>query len=249
MPGKVKGDHTMADRLEHVAEDWESALAIVAHPDDLEYGAAAAVARWTGQGKRVAYCLATSGEAGIDDLPPEECGPVREAEERAGAALVGVTEVEFLGFPDGMLEYGLPLRRAFAAAIRRHRPDVLVTISHHESWGPGTVNQADHIVTGRAVIDAARDAANRWVFRELAGAGLEPWKARQVLVNASSQALHAVDVTETFGLGMASLAAHKEYLRRLGEDGNPAGFLTPMARSAGERLGTGYAATFEVIGV
>jgi len=239
----------MADRLEHVAEDWETALAIVAHPDDLEYGAAAAVARWTGQGKRVAYCLATSGEAGIDDLPPEECGPVREAEERAGAALVGVTEVEFLGFPDGTLEYGLPLRNAFAAAIRRHRPDVLISISHHESWGPGTANQADHIVTGRAVIDAARDAGNRWVFRDLTAAGLEPWNVRHVLLNASPQAQHAVDVTGTFDRGMASLAAHQEYLRRLGEHGNPAGFLTQLATSAGERLGTRYAATFEVIGV
>jgi LmbE family N-acetylglucosaminyl deacetylase len=239
----------MADRLEHVAEDWGTALAVVAHPDDLEYGAAAAVARWTGQGKRVAYCLATSGEAGIDDLPPEQCGPVRETEERAGAALVGVTEVEFLGFPDGTLEYGLPLRRAFAGAIRRHRPDVLVTISHHESWGPGAVNQADHIVTGRALIDAARDAGNRWVFRDLADAGLEPWKVRHVLVNASSQAGHAVDVTETFGRGLASLATHQEYLRGLGEDGSPEGFLTRMASAAGERLGTKYAAPFEVIGV
>src|SRR6478752_4017922 len=133
-------DGMETDTLPTLPEDWERALCVVAHPDDLEYGAAAAVARWTGQGKRVAYCLATSGEAGIDDLPPEDCGAVREAEERAGAALVGVTEVEFLGFPDGTLEYGLPLRKAFAAAIRRHRPDVLITISHHESWGPGTAN-------------------------------------------------------------------------------------------------------------
>ena len=239
----------MADRLEHVAEDWETALAIVAHPDDLEYGAAAAVARWTGQGKRVAYCLATSGEAGIDDLPPEECGPVREAEERAGAALVGVTEVEFLGFPDGTLEYGLPLRKAFAAAVRRHRPDVLITISHHESWGPGTVNQADHIVTGRAVIDGARDAGNRWVFRDLTDSGLEPWKVRHVLVNASPLAGHGVDVSATYERGRASLAAHQEYLRRLGPRGNPAEFLATMAKTAGERLGAGYAVTFEVIGV
>jgi LmbE family N-acetylglucosaminyl deacetylase len=240
----------MADQLEHVAEDWESALAIVAHPDDLEYGAAAAVARWTGQGKRVAYCLATSGEAGIDDLPPEECGPLRETEERAGAALVGVTEVEFLGFPDGTLEYGLPLRRAFAAAIRRHRPDVLITASYAASWGPGTANQADHIVTGRAVVDAARDAANRWVFRDLLADGLEPWKARQILVNFGPEARHGVDVTGTYEQGQASLAAHQEYLRRLGTDGNPAEFLTRMAREAGGRLGgAGYAVTFEVIGV
>src|SRR5438874_7103074 len=100
----------MTESVETVDETWSSALAIVAHPDDLEYGTAAAVARWTGQGKRVVYCLATSGEAGIDGVAPEQCGPLREQEERDGAALVGVDTVEFMGHPDGVLEYGLPLR-------------------------------------------------------------------------------------------------------------------------------------------
>src|SRR5262249_12339227 len=109
--------------------------------------------------------------------------------------------------------------------------------------------QADHIVTGRAVIDAARDAGNRWVFRDLAAAGLEPWNVRHVLLNASPQAQHAVDVTETFDRGMASLAAHREYLRRLGQNGNPAGFLTRRPPPAGVRLGTSSAAPSEVIGV
>src|SRR6201991_753019 len=92
--------------LPPLREDWQRALCVAAHPDDLEYGAASAIARWTAQGKRVAYCLVTSGEAGIDSLPPEECGPLREQEERDGAALVGVTEVEFLGHRDGVIEYG-----------------------------------------------------------------------------------------------------------------------------------------------
>ena len=163
-------------------ESWTSALAIVAHPDDLEYGTAAAVARWTAQGKRVVYCLATSGEAGIDGMAPEECGPLREQEQRASAAIVGVDEVEFLGYPDGVLEYGLPLRRDIARAVRRHRPDVVITGNYHESWGPGALNQADHIALGRAVLDGVRDAANRWVFRELLDEGLQPWHAKRVLV-------------------------------------------------------------------
>src|ERR1700722_13079091 len=99
----------MVDALEPVDETWASALAIVAHPDDLEYGTASAIARWTAQGKRVTYCLVTSGEAGIDSMPPDQAGPLRAEEERAAAALVGVTEVEFLGYPDGVIEYGLPL--------------------------------------------------------------------------------------------------------------------------------------------
>jgi LmbE family N-acetylglucosaminyl deacetylase len=108
-------------------EDWQRALAVVAHPDDLEYGGAAAVARWTADGRTVTYLLATRGEAGIDSLPPAECGPLREAEQRAAAAAVGVEVVEFL------VEYGVPLRRDLAAAIRRHRPELVVTTNHRET--------------------------------------------------------------------------------------------------------------------
>ncbi len=121
--------------LEPLPEDWERALVVVAHPDDIEYGAAAAVARWTGQGKRVAYCLVTSGEAGMDALPPAEAGPLREQEERRAAAIVGVDEVEFLGHPDGTVEYGLALRRDIAGAIRRHRPEIVITANFRDSFG------------------------------------------------------------------------------------------------------------------
>src|ERR1700757_2013759 len=100
--------------MEPMPEDWERAVAVVAHPDDLEYGAASAVARWTGQGKDVVYVLATSGEAGIDGLDPAAAGPPREQEERASAALVGVHAVDFLGHPDGLVEAGLALRRDIA---------------------------------------------------------------------------------------------------------------------------------------
>ena len=191
--------------LEVLDESWSSALAIVAHPDDLEYGSASAIARWTAQGKRIVYCLATSGEAGIDGMSPEVAGPLREQEERDSAAIVGVDTVEFLGYADGVIEYGLPLRRDIARAVRRHKPDVVITGNYRDSWGPGTLNQADHIAVGRAVLDGVRDAANRWVFRELLDEGLEPWHAPMILVAGSPEAGHAVDVTETFELGVESL--------------------------------------------
>ncbi len=89
--------------LEPFPDDWARALAVVAHPDDLEYGAASAIARWTDEGRWVGYVLATSGEAGIDGMAPSEAGPVREAEELASAAVVGVDSVEFLGLADGTL--------------------------------------------------------------------------------------------------------------------------------------------------
>src|SRR5690349_23514433 len=104
--------------LQPIDEDWTRALCIVAHPDDMEFGAAAAVARWTGQGKTVVYCMVTSGEAGIDGMDPEECRTVREAEQRESARIVGVDEVSFLGLPDGVLEYGVPLRAAIAREVR-----------------------------------------------------------------------------------------------------------------------------------
>src|SRR5262250_2422668 len=146
-------------------EDWERAIAVVAHPDDLEYGAASAVARWTRQGKKVSYLLATRGEAGIAGMSPAEVGPLRVEEERRSAAVVGVTEVEFLDHADGLVEYGIPLRRDLAAAFRRLRPDVVITTSFGLTWGEeGPVNHADHRAVGLATLDACRDAANEWVF-------------------------------------------------------------------------------------
>jgi LmbE family N-acetylglucosaminyl deacetylase len=241
----------VSEPLEPVDETWSSALAIVAHPDDLEYGTAAAIARWTSQGKRIAYCLATSGEAGIDAIEPERCGPLREAEERASAAIVGVDTVEFLGYPDGVLEYGLGLRRDIARAVRRHRPDVVITGNFHESWGPGTRNQADHIALGLAVVDGVRDAGNRWVFRELLDEGLEPHKVSTVLVSGVPGGTHGVDVTDHFATGTASLAAHAEYLRGLGGGpmADPEEFLEAFARQAGSRLGVTFGVSFEVLSV
>src|SRR4051812_23470206 len=121
--------------LEAVDESWDRALVVVAHPDDVEFGAAAAVARWTDQGKSVVYCMVTSGEAGIDGMPPDECRVVRTAEQVESGRVVGVDTVEFLGLPDGVLEYGVALRREIAAVVRRHRPEIVITNNFRESWG------------------------------------------------------------------------------------------------------------------
>lgn len=235
--------------FEPLDEDWQRALAVVAHPDDMEYGAAAAVARWTAQGKNVVYAMVTSGEAGIDSMDPDECRTVREAEQIASAALVGVDTVDFLGHPDGVLEYGLPLRRDIARTIRRHRPDIVITTNFRDTYGGLFPNQADHIAAGRATLDAVRDAANRWVFRELTADGLEPWGGvRQVWAAGSPLAGHAVDTTDYFNAGVASLEAHQAYLAGLGGDmADARGFLEAMARGAGSRFGVRFAAAFEVI--
>jgi LmbE family N-acetylglucosaminyl deacetylase len=226
-------------------ESWQRALVVVAHPDDLEYGGSAAVARWTDEGRTVTYLLATRGEAGIDTLPPAECGPLREGEQRAAATEVGVDVVEFLDHPDGLLEYGIPLRRDIAAAIRRHRPELLITSNHRDHWPGGGPNMADHIALGRAAIDAARDAANRWLFPELG----EPWAATWVAVAASPCSTHAVDISDHLERGVASLAAHREYLAALsGEMADPADFLRRTAEQDALRLpGARLATAFELL--
>jgi LmbE family N-acetylglucosaminyl deacetylase len=238
------------DELAEMPEDWERCLAIVPHPDDMEYGAAAAVARWTEAGKSVAYLLVTRGEAGIDGMAPAEAVPLREAEQRAACDAVGVDILEFLDFPDGMLEYGLPLRRALAAAIRRHRPELIVTTNHRETYPGGNLNMADHRVTGQAVIDAARDAGNRWVFTDLLDEGLEPWGGvRWVALAASPQATHAVDITASFARGVASLAAHRAYLDGLGPGpmSDPETFLRTGAERTAAQFGGRLASSFELL--
>ena len=233
--------------MEPVAEAWERALAVVAHPDDLEYGAASAIARWTDQGKWIGYCLVTAGEAGIDGMPPEETTRIREEEERRSAAVVGVDTVEFLGHPDGLVEESIDLRRDLAVVIRRHRPEVLISINFREDW-PGGWNHADHRATGRALIDAARDAGNRWLFP---GEGGEPWQGvRFALFGGSPRAAHAVDVTDTIDRGVSSLREHTAYLGGLGEGAlgtDPDVFLRGMAQQTGRRLGVSAAVAFELI--
>src|SRR5690348_2902000 len=142
-------------------------LCVVAHPDDVEYGTSSAVAAWTARGIEVRYLLLTKGEAGMDALDPELTRDLRMAEQLAGSQAVGVSHVDFLDHPDGVLVYGLDLRRDIARVIRQFRPDAVVVGAWDVEFVAG-LNQADHRVAGLAAIDAVRDAGNRWVFRELA---------------------------------------------------------------------------------
>ncbi|MFE0632996.1 PIG-L deacetylase family protein [Streptomyces sp. NPDC058864] len=212
--------------LDTMPEDWQRALAVVAHPDDLEYGAAAAIARWTEAGREIGYLLATRGEAGIDGIPPEDAARIREAEQRASAKAVGVRTVEFLEHRDGVIEEGPALRREIAAAIRRHRPELLITFNHHDTWGGTVWNTPDHRAVGRAALDAAGDAGNRWIFPELTrDEGLEPWGGvRWAAVAGSPYPTHAVEVADAdVERAVASLAEHQAYIRAL-TDREPADY-------------------------
>ncbi len=232
--------------LEHFPEDWQTALAVVAHPDDMEYGASAAVARWTAQGKRVAYVLVTDGEAGISTMSPAEAGPLRRDEQIAACKAVGVSQVDFLGLADGLLAEGVELRKVLCGAIRRHRPDVVLSINFRESWGGPSWNHSDHRIVGRALLDAVRDAGNPWLFDDEGPA----WDGVQFSAfSGSPSATHAVDITDTFAAGVESLTCHAAYLDGLsGDMASPDAFLRGPATAGGERLGVELAATFEIIG-
>ena len=104
------------------------------------------------------------------------------------------THVEFLNYTDGVIEYGLPLRRDLARAIRKHRPDVVLTNNFDLRWAGGNFNMADHRAVGLATLDAARDAGNRWIFPELLDEGREPWNGvRFVMTGGATGSTHAVD--------------------------------------------------------
>ncbi|MET8727409.1 MULTISPECIES: PIG-L deacetylase family protein [Streptomyces] len=234
----------MADQLQPMVTDWTRALAVVAHPDDLEFGAAGAIAAWTAEGKDVAYLLLTRGEAGIDGMPPERAAEVREAEQRASAKIVGVFEVEFLDHRDGIIEYGTELRRDIAHAIRRHRPELIVGFNHHDTFPGGKRNSPDHRHTGLALFDAVGDAGNRWIFPH---PELEPWGGvKHIAIAQSPYPTHAVDITDTLDLAIASIEAHAAYLEGIGIK-DIRGPFTAIANGMGERFGNRPAITLEVI--
>ncbi|MDT0304959.1 PIG-L deacetylase family protein [Streptomonospora wellingtoniae] len=240
----------MTDQLHPMPADWRRALAVVAHPDDLEYGAAAAIASWVDSGREVAYLLATRGEAGIATMEPARAAEVREREQRASAAVVGVSTVEFLDHRDGVVEYGPALRRDIAAAIRRHRPELVVTLNHRDTFGGTYWNTPDHRSVGRAVLDAAADAGNRWIFPDLAEQGLQPWEGvRWVAVAASPQPTHAAEAEPGMERAVHSLLEHRAYIEAL-TDADPETYVRDfMAWATGataERFGGRPAVSFEL---
>ncbi len=239
-------DSTSANALEVFDADVGRVLAVVAHPDDLEYGAAAAIAKWTDAGHDVRYVLATRGEAGIDGISPDACGPIREAEQRASAAVVGVHVVEFLDYVDGLLIADVALRRSLAAAIRMHQPDTVITLNHRADWGePGSRNSADHRALGEALLDAVADAANRWIFP---GVGGRPHRVRHGMIAASPQARHAIALeTEHVTRAVESLREHRAYLEGLGDHpmADPE-FVRWMLDAAGEQAGCDAALAVEL---
>ena len=196
-----------------VLTDVTRALVVTAHPDDVDFGAAGTVAAWTSAGIDVAYCVCTSGDAGgFDDTPRHEMAPLRETEQRAAAAAVGVTDVRFLGHPDGRVTPSIALRRDISREIRRHRPERVLTQSPEIWWRRLGASHPDHRATGEAAVAAVYpDARNPFAHPELlAEEGLEPWSVREMwLMAAPDERIdHVVDVTDTVEHKLKALRAH-----------------------------------------
>ncbi|NUP47804.1 MAG: PIG-L family deacetylase [Catenulispora sp.] len=226
-------------------ETFHRVLCVVAHPDDMEYGASAAVARWTARGIDVGYLLLTRGEAGMPN-PPAETARLRLAEQRAACDIVGVEHLTVLEHPDGVLVYGLDLRRDICREIRRFQPDVVLGsgFAVEAPWG---FDQADHRAAGLATLDALRDAGNRWIFPEqIDDEGLEPHSVRWYIVpGMGDTATHGVDVTgEPLRRAVASLRAHAAYLAALPDHPAPEDFIPKFAAMSGEVMGVEHAVLF-----
>jgi LmbE family N-acetylglucosaminyl deacetylase len=216
-------------------------LVVAAHPDDIEFGAAGTVARWVGEGAEIRYLLVTRGDKGSDDPATDVDALVvlREREQRAAAAEIGVTGVDFLDEPDGQVEPSLRLRERITHAIRAFRPEVVMThdptvLFVNNEW----VNHPDHRAVGQVTVDAvfptARDPLN---FREHLDAGLEAWKVAELFLWSTNEANQLVDVADTLERKIEALRHHASQFRRFDE-------IARWVRRRSEELGerTGYRA-------
>lgn len=186
------------------------ALVVVAHPDDVDFGAAGTVAKLTSHGVDVAYCIVTSGDAGgdVSTHSKEERAEIREAEQRAAAGEVGVSELTFLRWPDGQVEPTLELRKAISRVIREHRPDLVITQNPERNFDRIYASHPDHMAAGEAALRAVYpDARNPHAFPELLDEGFAAHAVATVWVGGSTPNL-VVDITDTFSTKIAALRSH-----------------------------------------
>jgi len=192
-------------------EEVERALVIVAHPDDVDFGAAGTVATWTEAGIEVSYCVVTDGDAGGFDpsVPRAEIPGIRRAEQTAAAKEVGVTDLMFLGYPDGRLVTSLELRRDLARVIRQVRPQRVLCPSPERNWQRIFASHPDHLAAGEASIAAVYpDARNPFAHRELVQEGYEPWMVPEVWMMASPERNRWVDITDVLPRKLDALRSH-----------------------------------------
>ncbi len=228
----------------------ERILVVTAHPDDVDFGVAGSVATWVKAGIDVAYCVVTDGDAGGSDrtISRPEMAVIRRHEQRAAAAEVGVTDVTFLGYPDGRLVPSLDLRRDVSRQVRIHRPQRLVCQSPERMWDRIGASHPDHLAAGEAAVCAAYpDARNPFAHPELLEDGLEPHAVSELWMMAAPGANRVVDVTDTFDRKVAALLCHRSQVGDgEGLDARLREWLSAGARAAGLAEGR-LAESFRVV--
>ncbi len=195
--------------------DPTTVLVVTAHPDDVDFGAAGSIATWTDQGIRVTYCIVTDGAAGsaIPGIEAAALRQIRQDEQRKAAAEVGVTDVHFLGYPDGSLVVSLELRRDIARMIRIVRPDRVVCQSPERNWERIRASHPDHLAAGEATLQAVYpDARNPYAHPELLEAGLAPHVVEEVWLMAAPRSTRGVDITATIERKLSALRSHQSQL-------------------------------------
>ena len=206
MPRARPGGHQLGASLRRI-------LCISAHPDDNEFTIAGSVARWTREGRDVAFCLVTTGGAGVNEHTPSNEGliPIREKEQRAAAKILGVRELFLLGYPDGTLEPTLGMRRDLTRVIRRFRPDIVVTGDPTvRYYGNEYMNHPDHRAVASAALDAVFPSSETSaIFPELLAEGLPAHKVKQVFISGSLDPDVFVDIAQTLAVKCRALKAHR----------------------------------------
>lgn len=224
-------------------------LVILAHPDDAEFTVAGTVARWIKEGHRVIYVVCTDGSRGSNepDFPPARMKPIRHAEQEEAARLLGVQEVIFLDYEDGTLEPTLELRRALTRFIRRFKPDAVICQDPSGFFrGDSYVNHPDHRAAGEAAIYAVfPSACTRFIFPELLTEGLEPHKIKELYLYGSPDTDTWVDISETIGLKLAALKAHRSQVKPEHADAR----LSTWNGELGRRHGVAFAEEFKKINI
>lgn len=191
----------------------ERVLVVTAHPDDVDFGVAGSVARWTEAGADVTYCIVTDGDAGgfDPDVPRSDIAGIRRAEQTAAASQVGVEDLHFLGYPDGRLEVTMDLRRDISRIIRQVRPRRVVTQSPLRTMESVYRDHPDHLACGEATACAVYpDSRNPFTFTELAAEGLDAWTVEELWVMGPAPGVpdSFVDITDTFDRKIKALLCH-----------------------------------------
>lgn len=227
-----------------------SAMSVHAHPDDQEFTVAGTLAKWAATGCRVTSVIVTSGDAGSNDPAHDRAykpalAAIREREQRAANALLGIAETVFMGQPDGELEPTVALRKELTRLIRAHRPEVVVTGDPQALfYGSGYINHPDHRAAAQMALYAAfPSAGSRLLFADLLEEGYEPHNVRRVYIHGSEKPDTWVDIGGTVDLKLAALRQHASQLG----DWNPEEMLREWAREEGQAGGLACAEAFKVM--